>query len=119
MPYKDVNIRKLKHAEYSLKHYMANKEKALAANRAYRKQKREDWAKYKETLQCCRCGQNHPATLDFHHEDPSQKTDNVFKLVGNGQYKKALAEIEKCIVLCANCHRIHHYNEKAGIISPS
>jgi len=112
MPYKDESIRKLKHAEYSLKHYKANKEKALATNRAYRKRKREEWAKYKETLHCCRCGQNHPATLDFHHEDPSQKTGNVFKLVGNGQYKKALDEIEKCIVLCANCHRIHHWEDR-------
>lgn len=63
----------------------------------------------KSSLKCNRCGENHPATLDFHHTDPLQKENAVAVLAGNGSKSKLLAEIAKCEVLCANCHRKHHY----------
>ena len=65
-----------------------------------------------QILKCTKCGFDHHAALDFHHEDPTEKEYNVNRLVSDGRFKKAYAEIEKCIVLCANCHRIHHYEEK-------
>jgi hypothetical protein len=112
MPYKDPSVRKRKHKEYSREYYLANKEKTLIANAKTRKKAREEWIEYKSTLSCTKCNFSHPAALDFHHEDPSQKTGNVHRFAASGQYKKAHEEIKKCIVLCANCHRIHHYEEK-------
>ena len=112
MPYKDANVRKAKQAEFSRKYYLANKKKAITANNAYRKQKREDWQTFKCTLKCTKCGYAHPAALDFHHTDPTTKEGNVHRYAASGQYKRAFAEVEKCIVLCANCHRILHYEEK-------
>ena len=111
MPYKDASERKLKAAEYSRKYYEANKDKQIAANNKYRKAKREDWQAFKTSLCCAKCNFSHPAVLDFHHTDPSQKEGNVHRLAANGQYKKALEETKKCVVLCANCHRVHHYEE--------
>ena len=111
MPYKDASVRKEKHAEYSRKYYLANKKKSIAANNAYRRQKREEWQLFKGTLKCTKCEYSHPAALDFHHIDPETKTNNVHTLAASGQYKKAFQEVEKCIVLCANCHRVHHYEE--------
>jgi len=54
--------------------------------------------------------------LDFHHIDPTQKD---FQLSQGERYgwEKVQSEIEKCIVLCSNCHRDFHYLEKKDGIS--
>jgi len=112
MPYKDKSVRKSKHKEYSRKHYEGNYAKRREELNARRQELKGEWLKYKATLKCTACGFDHIAALDFHHEDPTQKEHNINRLVSDGRFKKAYEEIEKCIVLCANCHRIHHWNEK-------
>ena len=45
------------------------------------------WAFYnqlKETIQCSRCRENHPATLQFHHLNPQQKDFNLSEAVRSG-----------------------------------
>ena len=55
---------------------------------------------------CSNCSETDWRCLDFHHVNPQDKDDSVTQLVVNGNSKKRiLKEIEKCIVLCANCHR--------------
>ena len=83
------------------------------SEREYRKshaQKIRTWFNdYKATLSCTRCPESDPICLDFHHLDENDKTEKVGKLVRQMMCKKKiLAEIEKCIVLCANCHRKEH-----------
>lgn len=57
----------------------------------------------------CSCGESHPPCLDFHHIDPTSKVNSVTKMVTAGLAKETvLAEIAKCELLCANCHRKHH-----------
>jgi hypothetical protein len=112
MPYKNPELRKTKGAEYSKKYYEANKAKSLLANAVTRKKKRKAFQDWKATLSCSECGFSHVAALDFHHTDAKNKEGIVSELIRGGQFKKAKAEAEKCIVLCANCHRIHHYEEK-------
>lgn len=58
---------------------------------------------------CRDCGFTNPVALEFHHIDPSTKHEKLVK----GRYgmirlslEELVDEIEKCIVLCANCHRI-------------
>ena len=47
--------------------------------------------------------------LDFHHVDPSQKEFTIIDGYRNSD-DKLIAEIEKCVCLCANCHReFHHF----------
>ena len=62
---------------------------------------------------CCKeCGEDHPATLDFHHQD-GEKTGNVSDLVKDEySIERIQEEIDKCIILCSNCHRKHHYGER-------
>jgi len=111
MPYKDPAKRKAKAKEYSAKHYAANSAAQKVRTKASRKEGKEKWNAYKATLMCTQCGISHPAVLDFHHP-PDTKEYSVHKLAQNGRFKKAYKEAAKCIVLCSNCHRIHHHNER-------
>jgi predicted HNH restriction endonuclease len=50
--------------------------------------------------------------LEFHHLDASKKDMAVHSMVHDGySQKKIQAEMDKCVVLCANCHRIRHQEE--------
>ena len=63
---------------------------------------------YKKQRGCSRCGITDPRVLDFHHkkgEDKLFTVSGVRREVGSDHLKK---EIEKCEVICANCHRIVH-----------
>lgn len=113
MPYKDPELRKQKAREYSKKHYRANRAQCIARVREKKQIARQNFIEFKSRLSCVKCGQNHPATLDFHHvvRDPSNK--KIYELTQNGAYDAAIKEIsEKCVVLCNNCHRIHHWEER-------
>jgi len=112
MPYKDPKVKKAKHKEYSANHYEKNYVKRREEINIRRRRLKAKWDDFKKTLQCVKCGFSHHAALDFHHEEPATKEGNVNRYVSNAQYKKAYEEIKKCIVLCANCHRIHHYEKK-------
>lgn len=59
--------------------------------------------------ECAHCrGVFHPAVYEFHHIDPSKKD---FAIGGGGVCRSWAAiqkELDKCDMLCANCHRIEH-----------
>jgi hypothetical protein len=116
MPYKDPAVRKAKQAEYSKTYYERNKRAHQDRVNARKTVVRKQWQQFKSTLKCTNCSENHPATLDFHHinrHDPSNR--KVYLLAKDGMIAAAIKEIrEKCIVLCANCHRKHHYAESHG-----
>lgn len=106
------------HSEYLKQHYAKNKGYYKdKANK--RKEDTRAWMfEFKSQFSCSRCGQNHPAALDFHHQDPNKKDFNLGEAVNFGWSKeKILEEAEKCSVLCASCHRIHHWEEKHGLSS--
>lgn len=57
---------------------------------------------------CCRCGYDrHYAALQFHHLDPRQKDVSWAKLRLRS-WTKIRAELDKCELLCANCHAVEH-----------
>lgn len=60
---------------------------------------------------CCDCGGIfHPSVYDFHHRDPSEKEDHPEKTL-HRSWDKILFEIDKCDLLCSNCHRLRHHGE--------
>ena len=63
---------------------------------------------------CIKCGEKDPACLDFHHRDPTTKEGHIGEFRKFGM-KRLLAEIEKCDVLCANCHRKFHRDERQHV----
>ena len=87
-----------------------------AHNRWKKKQKRrskQDAVDYKGG-KCSICGYDKCiAALEFHHLIPSQKEYNVGQLISlYYKWNKIKKELDKCILLCANCHRELHYNKE-------
>lgn len=60
---------------------------------------------------CRHCGYDRCIqALEFHHTDPTQKDfqlSNAFRC----SLKDVKEELDKCILLCSNCHREEHYKE--------
>lgn len=55
---------------------------------------------------CADCPEVDPVTLDFDHRDPKTKTNDISRLLRRGCSRSVLeAELAKCDVVCANCHR--------------
>lgn len=64
----------------------------------------------KKESKCVRCGENHPACLEFHHKTGFKKLANVGDIGNLGWgIKKLKEELKKCEVLCSNCHKKEHY----------
>ena len=83
-------------------------------NAAKRTQKRNVKIIHEEKLKrgCECCGYNaHACALDFDHLDPTTKTRDIAKMHTTNLLTLA-KEIEKCQVLCANCHRIKTHDLK-------
>lgn len=49
--------------------------------------------------------------LEFHHLDPSKKEFNI-SIANVKSWNNIKNELDKCILVCANCHREIHFNEK-------
>jgi len=62
--------------------------------------------KLKAERGCARCGEKNPVVLDFHHRDRSTKHFVKSQQWVTVSLETLMVEVEKCDVLCANCHRI-------------
>ena len=97
--------------------YLNNKNK-YTESRKLNREKHKIWlADYKKTLSCETCGENHPACLDFHHIDPSLKEDSINRIKQRYSLEYLKKEIEKCKVLCSNCHRIRTWKRNNASIA--
>ncbi|MEF8787340.1 MAG: hypothetical protein V5A45_15545 [Haloarculaceae archaeon] len=79
-------------------------------NPGEKREKQRQWLyEYKrETGGCHRCPETDPRCLVFHHS--GEKRATAASLVANGATNAAIqAEIQRCTVLCANCHRKEHF----------
>ncbi len=83
-----------------------NRATVLANQAAERRRRRALVAEMKEASPCADCGKHFPAVcMDYDHVG-SDKTANVARLVASSSWAATLAEIAKCELVCANCHRI-------------
>lgn len=79
-----------------------------------KKSRRDDiknwFIEYKKQQTCTDCGNQDFRVLEFHHL--KDKDFNLGDKSGKGySIVRLQEELDKCIPLCANCHRIRHYNE--------
>jgi hypothetical protein len=80
--------------------------KVQLRNKRVRAENQALLGKYLLEHPCVDCGEADVRVLDFDHEDPSQKTADVGRLATcRLPWARVAAEIEKCSVRCANCHR--------------
>lgn len=102
--------------EYRKLHYEQNKTKYKKKSSDYKKEFMQWFFELKSKLACKVCGEDRYWVLDFHHRDPNFKDTEVSVLLRSCSKGKVLEEIEKCDVLCANCHRDLHYKRKAAVV---
>ena len=58
---------------------------------------------------CCKCGYNKCfEALEFHHKDPTQKDFGISYKGHTKSWNNIKKELDKCILVCANCHREIH-----------
>ena len=73
----------------------------------------------KRDVPCCDCGKCYdPICMDYHHLDSSKKFEHggLRGLIKGGySMKRIKAEMEGCVVLCSNCHRLRHKDELLGV----
>ena len=59
---------------------------------------------------CSRCGYDKcPDALEFHHLNPEEK-DSDYRKMRYRSFEKVKKELDKCILVCANCHREIHFS---------
>jgi hypothetical protein len=55
--------------------------------------------------------------MDFDHRDASTKKQQVTRMIGRAGLATILAEVAKCDIVCANCHRLRTYNRRESMRS--
>jgi hypothetical protein len=91
--------------------YAKNKKKNLQQILDRKARIRQWLSEYKATLTCTNCGEPDLVCLQFHHRDPATKEIGLADAAANGWGLERLErEIEKCDVLCANCHLKEHHS---------
>lgn len=88
-------------------HYANNRAEYVTRASRRKKEIREEWQHIKSGYSCS-CGESHPACIEFHHPEDNKEAD-VSRLFNDGSLRRGAQELEKCVPLCANCHRkLHH-----------
>ena len=95
---------------WKMKHYNENKELYYSKQSEKRKTIKEYIDSKKNMCVCC--GESDFACLDFHHLVSEEKDNSLSNAIANKWGKERIDnEINKCSVLCSNCHRkLHYYN---------
>lgn len=71
---------------------------------------RKNLLEYKKKLSCTKCGIQDHRVMEFHHV--KDKKYDIGRMANRGySWETIKKEIDKCIPLCSNCHRIVHYKE--------
>ena len=101
---------------YGRQHYQANKQhidQAAAVKRRLALERTQFLLDFFEAHPCVDCGETNPVVLEFDH-----LRDKSFSIGGKlttHKWQAILDEIEKCEVVCANCHRIRTAEQRGTI----
>lgn len=94
--------------------YAKNKEAILEHQRT-KKRERKLWAIEYLGGSCKRCELKfHPAVYEFHHLNPLEKDRDPSKMMSLS-LERLTKELDKCELLCANCHRLTHHEGEYSV----
>ena len=102
-------------AKRETRKYKDRKQYLIRAVHARRRKVRQMAVEYKGG-KCEMCGYDRCIdALEFHHNKPTQKDFGISNKGYTRQWKKVQEELDKCMMICANCHRELH----ATLAAPS
>ena len=95
---------------YAKWHYQQNRESYLARTKKSRHRGRDAFwfwlVNYLRSHHCVDCGEADPLVLQFDHRDGTEKVETIGSMISHSSWTTFLAEVAKCDVRCANCHRV-------------
>lgn len=96
--------------------YQENIEQRREYARNRQRERRQFVTEFKEQHPCACCGGRFPGiVMEFHHPRGRDKEGAVSDMIREGvNLERIKAEMEKCELLCANCHRLAHWREGQG-----
>lgn len=107
--YKNVTVDNLVWSNHTSIDYDEKRRKQNVSKVQERRQKLKDMAIEYKGGKCLICGYNRcKSALEFHHTDPNQKDFGISKDGYTRSWEKVKLELDKCICVCANCHREIH-----------
>jgi hypothetical protein len=110
--------RRIYSAKYKAEHPEKTKENMRRWREIHGEEEKRSWQEYRRNNKklcieylggkCSVCGGTfHPDVYDFHHRDENEKDVCVARLLTR-KFEKITSELDKCVLLCSNCHRLHH-----------
>jgi hypothetical protein len=103
-------------SEYNRAWYQKNKAKHktdVRRNAERYKARFDSLVRLYKSTGCADCGEVYPPyVMDFDHLEDTEKVSNVASMAG-WSLEKVEAEIAKCEVVCANCHRVRTHDRRA------
>lgn len=99
------------HGQY---HHAERDNETKEEQRRKRRKRKKHWIdRIKAEKGCLICGEDERVCLHYHHLNEEEKQFQLSQIAYNDAGKEKIKrELNKCVVLCANCHAKHH----AGII---
>lgn len=101
-----------KRRAYKIRNREKNNESSRRLNVRRSREHKEYFINYKGGV-CVQCGYKYTgenaAAFDFHHVNPVEKDTNLRMANSLARLQK---EVEKCILLCSNCHRVLHASQE-------
>lgn len=108
-----TNKFKKRDAENSRNYRRTHTEEINKRDSARKKEKREWINSLKNGKKCLKCGEDRLFCLVYHHKDPKEKDFTISQCISYGYGKERIVkEIEKCVLLCSNCHHHLHYLQR-------
>lgn len=96
------------HKKICIEYYLKHKDTIRKNSKIYLDKIKKYIEDYKK-CGCVMCGEKDLACLDLHHL--TNKDFTISHQIRNKSINTIIAEVNKCVVLCSNCHRkLHKYN---------